>query len=140
MSKQKRRSSPPSRKKSQPSQVAQVGIIFVVDDRVLIESTPASKGEVYGDFLNHANGHEDFWAQLQADGLVPEDEDYIAAPRGRAVVSRLTSNPALYLDKCILKKPALVREIKRRLHLPACVEISTDPHYRCPVCLSRSPL
>jgi hypothetical protein len=130
----------PSSEKPNSSQVGLVGIIFVLGDRVLIESTPISKGEVYGEFVNHARGHEGFWAQLQAEGLAPHDEDYIAAPRGRSVVNRVTRHPILYLDKCIIKKPAIVREIKRRLQLPARVEISTDPHYRCPVCLSRSPL
>jgi hypothetical protein len=135
VSKQKRRSRRLSRKKPNPSHVVHVGIIFVIADRVLIESTPISKGEVYGEFVNHARGHEVFWAQLQADGLVPEDQDYITAPRGRAVANRLTGRPSLYLDKCIIQKPALVREIKRRLRLPARVEISRDLHYRCEACL-----
>lgn len=140
MTRQKRSSSPRARKKSDSLPVLQVGIIFVVDNRILIESTQASKGEAYGDFLNHANGHEAFWAQLQTEGLVPQAEDYITAPRGRSVVNRVTGRPILYLDRCIIKKPDIVREIKRRLQLPARVEIFTDSHYRCPVCLSRSSL
>jgi hypothetical protein len=134
---QERRRSPASNKKSQPS----VGIIFLLPPhRLQIESTPIAEAEVYGDFLNHARGHEQFWAQLQAEGQVPRDQDYFEFPRGRAVVNRLTGHPTLYIDKCIIKRPALVREIKRRLQLPARVEILTDPHYRCPVCLSRSSL
>jgi hypothetical protein len=140
VSKQKRGSPQLPLKKAKPSHVAHVGIIFVVDDRVLIESTPISKGEVYGEAVNHARGHEVFWAQLQVDGLVPQDQDYITAPRGRAIANRLTGRPSLYLDKCIIKKPALVREIKRRLHLPARVEISRDLHYRCEACLCGRPL
>lgn len=129
-----------SRKARQPTQVAHVGIIFLVGDRVLIESTPADKGEVYGDFVNHARGHEEFWAQLQAQGLAPQNEDYLTAARGRSVVHRATGQSVLYLDRCIIKRSGLVREIKRRLQLPVHVEILTDQHYRCPVCLSRSPL
>lgn len=140
VSKQKRRSSPLSRKKPKRSHVAHVGIIFVMGGRVLIESTPISKGQDYGESVNHARGHEEFWAQLQADGLVPQDQDYITAPRGRAVANRLTRRPSLYLDKCIIKKPALVREIKRRLRLPAGVEIFKDLHYRCEACLCGRPL
>ena len=133
---EKRRQSPAPREKTQPS----VGILFVLGNQVLIESTPASEGEVYGDFFNHGNGHPDFWSRLQASGQVPEDQDYINIPRGRAVVNRLTGRPILYLDRCVSRKPALVREIKRRLELPPSTEISPDPHYRCGVCLSRSPL
>lgn len=140
MSRENQRPSRVSRKKSKPSQLPHVGIIFVVDDRILTESTPASEGEVYGDFVNHVNGHPDFWSRLQADGQVSQYEEYQSVPRGRAVVNRLSGRPTLYLDKCISKKPALVREIKRRLHLPASVEVLADLHYRCGDCLSRSSL
>lgn len=140
MKQQKRRIPSLSSKDSKPSQLPHVGIIFVVDDRVLIESTPASEGEVYGDFVNHANGHPDYWCRLQADGLVPKNQEYINVPRGRCLVNRLTGQAVLFLDTCISKKPRLVREIRRRLHLPSSVQISRDPHYRCTECLSRSPL
>ena len=131
---------PVSSKNPNSSDAVHVGIIFVFHGRVLIESTPASEGEVYGDFFNHANGHPEFWSRLQAEGRVSQYEEYQSVPRGRAVVSRLSGRPTLYLDKCISKKPALVREIKRRLHLPASVEVLADLHYRCGDCLSRSSL
>ena len=137
----KRRRIPPvSSKNPHPADEAHVGIIFAFHGRLFIESTPASEGELYGDFINHANGHPDYWIRLQRDGQVPEGEEYQNTPRGRAVVNRLTGRAALYLDKCISKKPALVREIKRRLHLPASVEALADLHYRCGDCLSRNSL
>jgi len=140
MTPKKPRIPPVSSKNPKSSDPVHVGIIFVFQGRVLIESTPASEGEIYGDFVNHANGHPDFWSRLQADGQVPPYEEYQIVPRGRAVVTRLSGRPTLYLDKCISKKPALVREIKRRLHLPASVEVLADLHYRCADCLLRSSL
>ena len=140
MTPKKRRVPPVSSKNPNSSDAAHVGIIFVFHGLVLIESTPASEGEVYGDLFNHVNGHPDFWTRLQADGQVPKDQDYENIPRGRAVVNRLTGRAVLYLDKCISNKPPLLREIKRRLHLSGRMEVSADPHYRCGDCLSRSSL
>lgn len=140
MTPRKRRVPPVSSNNPDPADAARVGIVFVFHGRLFVESTPASKGEVYGDFVNHANGHPDYWTRLQAAGQVPQCEEYQNIARGRAVLNRLTGRPALYLDKCISKKPALVREIKRRLHLPGRTEVLADLHYRCGDCLSGSSL
>lgn len=133
---QKRRLSPHSRSKPKPSQVGQVGIIFLLTpDRLLIESSELSEAEVCAGFVNHRRGHDELWAQLQAQGLAARDEDYITVPRGRVIFSTQTSQFLLLLDRCILRKPKLVREIRKRLHLPArSLQISTDSHYRCNDC------
>jgi hypothetical protein len=136
----KRRITPVSSKVSKLSHVVHVGILFVVNDRVLVESSQLSEAELGAEFADHRRGHEAFWSELQNEGRVPRDQEYVEFPRGRSVFNRLTGRHVLYLDKCIIKRPDLVREIKRRLQLPARVEILTDPHYRCPVCLSRSSL
>ena len=140
VSKQKRRSRPLSRKKPKPSQVVLVGIFFVVNDRVLVESSRLSEAELGAEFADHRRGHELFWSELQDQGRVPRDQEYFEFPRGRSVYNNLAGQHVVYMDKCITKRPDLVREIKRRLQLPARVAILTDPHYRCPVCLSGSVL
>jgi hypothetical protein len=140
VNKQRRRSRPFSRRKPQPSQVVLVGIFFVVNDRVLVESSQLSEAELGAEFADHRRSHEVFWAELQNSGQVPRDQEYFEFPRGRTVYNNRIGQHVLYIDKCIIKRPDLVREIKRRLQLPARVEISRDPHYRCPVCLSRSSL
>jgi len=138
---QKRRRIPPlSTKVSKRSAVVHLGILFVVNDRVLVESTQLSEAELGAEFADHRRGHEAFWSELQHEGRVPRDQEYVEFPRGRSVFNRLTGRHVLYLDKCIIKRLDLVREIKRQLQLPARVEILTDPHYRCPVCLSGSIL
>jgi len=129
---------PSSRKKPNSSQVGLVGIIFVLGDQVLIESSQLSEAELCAGFANHPGGHEQLWAQLQADGVAPRDEDYIAAPRGRVIFSTQTGY-SLLLDRCILRKPKLVREIRERMNLPSReLVVSTDDHYRCAFCMSRS--
>lgn len=117
-----------------------VGIIFLVGDRLFTESAPTAEGEVYGDHINYQPGHDEFWARLQTDGRVPCDEEYFGVPRGRAVFSRRTGQYFLYLDRCIIKKPGIVRAIRRRLNLPSSAEILPDAHCRCPTCLYKSSL
>lgn len=98
-----------------------------------------SKGELCAGFVNHPGGHEQFWAQLQANGLVPPEEDYINVPRGRVIFSLRTGQYSLLLDRCILREPTLVREIQERMNLPnRKLVVSTDDHYRCSFCMSRS--
>lgn len=137
MTRQKRRIPPVSSKDSKLSQVGQVGIIFLLSpDRLLIESSHLSDAELCAGFVNHRRGHADYWQKLQAEGLAPTDEDYIFTPRGRVTFSVKTGRYSLLLDRCILRHPKLVREIRRRLNLPIrSVQISTDDHYRCGGCL-----
>ena len=117
-------------------QLPQVGIIFVLGDRVLIESVASAEGEVYGDCINYPTGHEQFWARLQAAGRVQLDEEYIGVPRGRVLLHKQSSQYSLLLDRCILQKPKIVREIQRRMNLPTrSLHVGTDDHYRCSFCL-----
>lgn len=103
MKQQKRRIPPLSSKDSKPSQVGQVGIIFVVNSCVLAESSQLSDAEFGAGFADHRRGHESFWTALQNEGRVPRDQEYFEFPRGRSVFNRLTGRHVLYLDKCILK-------------------------------------
>lgn len=114
-----------------------VGIIFVVGDhQIMIHAVPMTEGESYGDAINCPMGHEQFWADLQSQGKVPPDEEYMGVPRGRVLFSKRTGQFSLLLDRCILKRPQIVTEIRRRLNLPArSLHLSTDDHYRCDRCL-----
>lgn len=118
-------------------QSPKVGIIFVVGNhQIMIHAVPMADGESYGDAINCPMGHEQFWADLQSQGKVPPDEEYMGVPRGRALFSKRTGQFSLLLDRCILKRPKIVREIRRRMNLPArSLHLSTDDHYRCDHCL-----
>ena len=135
---------PPKKRAAQKATIGKedgpkVGILFVVRNLILIESTDLARGELYGDFIGHERGHEQFWEDLQAQGRVPRDVDYVEVPRGRVTFSSRTGQYLLLLDRCILRQPKLVREIRRRLNLPSRgLQVSSDGHYRCAVCMSRS--
>ena len=135
---QRKRRSQRAALKKNDDKLPQVGIIFLVDSRLLIETTPTADGERYGDYINHARGHDVFWAELQSQAQAPPDEDYMSAPRGRVVFCSRTGQYFLFLDRCILGRPDLVREIKLRMNLPERTQTSADAHYRCPICLSRN--
>jgi hypothetical protein len=60
-----------------------VGIFFICDGRLFIDTTPVSKAEEYGDFKVHAASRPAFWRILQANGIVPNDVEYDEVPRTR---------------------------------------------------------
>src|SRR5438128_108465 len=59
-----------------------VGIVYLVNGELIIDSTPVGEAEPWGDFRNHALSHEKYWAGLQADGRVPAEIEYEDPPRG----------------------------------------------------------
>jgi hypothetical protein len=113
-----------------------VGIFWVVGRRLLIDSTPVSEAELYGDCKNHPRGHIDRWRQMQTTGVVPLDIEYEEPPRGRVSYNVKKRQFLLLADRCILKKRNLVKKIMRELQLPTeTTKFDTDPHYRCYKCL-----
>ena len=82
----------------------------------------------------HDRGHEDFWEQLQARGLVPGDEEYDECPRGRVCYDTRRRIFRLYLDKCIAGNKDAVSRIMHAMNLPPATGAELDAHYKCPGC------
>ena len=114
-----------------------VGILWLVGGRLIIDSTPVSQGEPYGEHVGHAASHVDYWAELQRKGLVPPEVEYEEPPRGRVGYDKREERYWLRADKCILRRKALVSRIMKAMNLPPETKIETDYHYRCAQCLSR---
>jgi hypothetical protein len=115
-----------------------VGIIFLVGKTLLIDRTPVSEGEMYGDFKIHERSHEIYWETLKKTGVVPQDSEYDDYPRGRVAYSIKTEQYSLFLDRCILKNKSVVKKIMAELNLPTrSTRTDTDSHYRCYRCLGR---
>jgi hypothetical protein len=113
----------------------QVGIFFVYNGRLFIDSTPVSGGESHGNFIGHAAGHPAFWRALQRNGVVPTDVDYDSIPRGRVTYSAKKPEFYLFVDPCIGKDEAMLNRIERDMHLPsAATTVRLDSHYKCPDC------
>ena len=116
---------------------ARVGIFWVVNGEMLIDSTPLSEAEPYGDYLTHPRGHAEVWEQYQQTGAVPSDMEYEESPRGRVMYNTKTRRFTLLADGCILKDKILVRKIMQALHLSRNTELGADSHYRCSSCSGR---
>jgi hypothetical protein len=123
------------RKASSKTPAPHVGIFWVVIGKPLIESTPLSEAEPYGDFLTHPRGHAEVWEPFQQNGAVPADVDYEDLPRGRATYNTKTRRFRLLADKCILSDRILVKKLMSALRLPRNTELGADNHYRCSCCL-----
>ena len=115
---------------------ARVGIFWLLKERLVIHGTPLSEAEPYGEFRNDPRSHEQYWGDLQRDGIVPPGMEYEEPPRGRVIYNTPNQRFTLLADRCILQNARVVGEILRRLRLPKDTLTQTDSHYRCSRCLS----
>ncbi len=121
--------------KKRPQNSPWVGIFWLVNGALLIDKTPLSEAESYGNCLNHPRGHVEVWRQYQQGGKVPLDMEYEKEPRGRVMFYMLTESFTSLADACILKRKSLIAKIKKVLHLPKRIIVDADPHYKCFRCL-----
>jgi hypothetical protein len=113
-----------------------VGIIYLVRGKLLIDSTPLTHADRYGDFAIHERGHIEYWAEPVKE--VPNSE-YEEFPRGRGAYDIKAGKFILLADECILRRKGIVSKILSRLQIPLeDAEINTDSHYRCFRCLGHS--
>jgi pimeloyl-ACP methyl ester carboxylesterase len=111
-----------------------LGIFWLVDGRLIVDSTPVSQGEGYGDFKTHANSHYSYWSELYSTGAVP-DSEYEEFPRGRVVYNTKNGDFTLMADRCILWDTAVIAKIMAQLKLnPEKTTLSPDSHYKCSKC------
>jgi hypothetical protein len=113
-----------------------VGIVWLVGNNIIIDSTAISEAGKYGDFAIHEGDHVTHWAEMERRGEVPRDSDYEEHPRGRVNFNTKTHRFTLYADACILREKSVVKKLLLLMHLPEDTALSTDEHYRCFRCLA----
>jgi hypothetical protein len=59
------------RKSSESAAEPQVGMFWLVDGKMVMDSTALSMAEDYGDFKVHPGDHCSVWKKLQRCGTVP---------------------------------------------------------------------
>jgi hypothetical protein len=123
------------RKEAKPAAKPHLGIFWLVDGKLLIDSAPLSECERYGDHLNYPGSHIGVWEHWQKVGKAPVESEYEEYARGRVMCDTKTKRFTLLADRCILKKKELIVQIKKELHLPKKTSLRTDSHYRCFHCL-----
>lgn len=120
-------------KRTQPE--PNVGIFWLVRDKLLFDTTPLSGAEPYGDHLTHPRSHIDVWAQLQKLGTAPRESEYEEYPRGRVMYLPSPEEFTILADQCILGRKDLIAKIKEELQLPKNTKTGPDPHYQCFKCV-----
>ena len=76
---------------------AQMGIFWMLGDGLILDVSPLSETEPYGDFLTHCISHIDFWTEQQRIGALPRDIEYEEAP-GRSVILNSETIPSQPFD------------------------------------------
>jgi len=117
----------------------EVGIFWVINKEPYIYSTPVGEAERSGEFVNHPNGHFDFWEELSAKDSpiynITKGKDYDFFSRGRVVYSLDEDIYYFYADKCIIDRKDLIKEIVKRMNLPkGKYKVISDFHYQCSNC------
>ncbi len=115
---------------------AEVGIIFLHENRLWIDSTPVNEAAEYGALKTHEKGHPEYWEELQRRGVVPMDVEYDEVPRGRVTADPSQGTFLLLLDRCILRRRDFMVRIQKTMSLPAgaATVVGSDAHYVCPGC------
>ncbi len=122
-------------RKNHPKTEARLGIFWLVDGKLMIDSAPLSECEEYGDHLNYPSSHIRVWERWQQIGKAPVTSEYEEFPRGRVMCDKQGEKFTLLADRCILKRKDLIAAIKVELRLPKQTTLDGDPHYRCFRCL-----
>src|SRR4051794_16496195 len=96
-------------------QSSMVGIFWWFRGRVILDASPLSEAEPYGDCFTHRKSHIAYWTEQQRLGAAPMDIEYEEPPRGRVVFDRKTERFIMYADRCILAKKAVVKQTKKAM-------------------------
>ena len=113
-----------------------VGIFWVFAGKLILDSTPVSQAEPWGEAKNHPRSHIQHWTELQRSGAISLDIEYDDPPRGRVVYFPREGQFVLYADRCILTRKSFLRRIMAETNLPPKrTKTTTDGHYQCLYCL-----
>src|SRR5438045_3292981 len=74
-----------SRKNRKPAAEPRLGIFWLVDGKLLIDSAPRGEGEQYGDHLTYPGSHIHVWERWRQVGKAPVESEYEEFPRGRVM-------------------------------------------------------
>ena len=103
-----------------------VGPFFYMNSKVVALKIDIDEGEKTGDFINHPKSHFDFFNEIKIDPL----DDYGHYPRGRVVYNSKTRQFYVYVDRTIIHKKEVIKELLKIYNLDKDnVIIKRDLHY-----------
>ena len=112
-----------------------VGIFWLYDGTLLLDRSPLSEADPYGNHLTHPRSHNDVWETWKGIDKVPAEVGYEEPPRGRVMFDRTSKTFTLLGDRCILRRKDVIAKIRTELNLPKGTKLGADSHYRCYKCL-----
>ena len=102
-----------------------VGPFFYIDGKLVALKIDIDEGEKTGDFINHPKSHFDFFNEIKIDPL----DDYGHYPRGRVVYNSKTRQFYVYVDRTIIHKKEVIKELLKIYNLDKGAVIKADSHY-----------
>ena len=124
---------------AQPEQTNQgqsmVGIFWLIGDRLILDTSHFSVKQSLMAIICTGRVISTAGERSKVSGPVSRESEYEEPPRGRVVFNKRTQRFALYADRCILKRKAVVKHIIEAMRLPTSqTNIGTDSHfghYKC---------
>jgi hypothetical protein len=108
----------------------EVGLFWLVDNKLVADSIPWPQADFYGGFYNGKNDHATFWTTLQR--LVPQwkGNEYTDFPRGRVLYDSVEDVFLVYSSRGIVNSPGVRKMLLAEFKLPlAATKFEADYHY-----------
>jgi hypothetical protein len=110
-------------RRSRLASMPEVGLFWLIDNKLVADSIPWRQGDVYGGFYNGKNDHATFWATLQRLQPRWKGKEYTDFPPGRGGF-------LVYSSRGIVNSPDLRKMILAEFNLPlAATKFVADYHY-----------
>lgn len=113
---------------------AEVGVFFIVNEKLWVRSSPWSVIPPFGGYRTYGLGLSDFCDSLVRGKKLPPLTHYGFIPRGRISYHDTSGQFTIYTDRCTAKSERWVGAIKKRFHLPASSRVIVDAQYACSQC------
>jgi hypothetical protein len=108
----------------------EVGIFWLIDNKLVADSIPWRQADVYGGFHSGKNDHTAFWTTLQR--LLPQwkGKEYTDFQRGRVLFDSMEEVFLVFSSREIVNSPGLKKMIVTEFKLPlAATKFQADLHY-----------
>jgi hypothetical protein len=116
--------------RSRLASMPEVGLFWLIDNKLVADSIPWRQGDVYGGFYGGKSGHAALWTTLQR--LVPQwqGKEYTDFPRGRVLFDSMEEVFLVYSSRLLINSLEVRKMILAEFNLPlAATKFAADYHY-----------
>jgi hypothetical protein len=116
--------------RSRMASIPELGIFWLVDNKLAADSIPWPQADVYGGFYSGKNDHASLWTTLQR--LMPQwkGNEYTDFPRGRVLFDSMVEVFLIYSSQAIVNSPDFKKMILAEFNLPlAATKFAADYHF-----------